>query len=142
MTERCVKYGFLFIALTFLAFFVYEIINKNNKHIHPFQYSLIGVSMLVFYLLLLSISEFIDFSYAYLTAAIMTIGLISFYTYFVLTNKEDKKISSCYRGYFRSYLFILIHNNKFGRIIASSRKFWFILRHYCSYVRHKKCWMV
>ena len=91
MTERCVKYGFLFIALTFLAFFVYEIINKNNKHIHPFQYSLIGVSMLVFYLLLLSISEFIDFSYAYLTAAIMTIGLISFYTYFVLTNKEDKK---------------------------------------------------
>lgn len=130
MTERCVKYGFLFIALTFLAFFVYEIINKNNKHIHPFQYSLIGVSMLVFYLLLLSISEFIDFSYAYLTAAIMTIGLISFYTYFVLTNKEDKKFPLAIGGILGViylYLYITINLEELSLLAGSFGLFFAII---------------
>lgn len=130
MTERCVKYGFLFIALTFLAFFVYEIINKNNKHIHPFQYSLIGVSMLVFYLLLLSMSEFIDFGFAYLIAAFMTIALISFYTYFVLTNKEDKKFPLAIGGILGViylYLYITINLEEFSLLAGSFGLFFTII---------------
>ncbi len=122
MTERCVKYGLLFIALTFLAFFVYEIINKNNKQIHPFQYSLIGISMLVFYLLLLSMSEFISFVYAYLIASLMTIGLISFYTYFVLTNKEDKKFPLTIGGILGIiylYLYVTVNLEEFSLLTGS-----------------------
>ncbi len=122
MAERCVKYGFLFIALTFLAFFVYEIINKNNKHIHPFQYSLVGVSMLVFYLLLLSISEFLNFSTAYLISSLMTISLISAYTYFVLTNKEDKKFPLAIGGILGIiylYLYITINLEEFSLLAGS-----------------------
>jgi len=130
MTERCIKYGFLFIALTFLAFFVYEITNKNNKHIHPFQYSLIGVSMLVFYLLLLSMSEFIDFCFAYSTAALMTICLISGYTYFVLTNKEDKKFPLAIGGILAviySYLYITINMEEFSLLAGSFGLFFTII---------------
>ncbi len=122
MTDRCIKYGFLFIALTFLAFFVYEIINKTNKHIHPFQYSLIGVSMLVFYLLLLSMSEFINFGFSYLIASIMTISLISFYTYFVLVRKEDKKFPLAIAGILTAiyiYLYITVNLKELSLLAGS-----------------------
>ena len=122
MTERCVKYGFLFIALTFLAFFIYEITNKTNKHIHPFQYSLIGVSMLVFYLLLLSMSEFINFGVSYLLASVMTIALISFYTYFVLTKKEDKKFPLAVAGILALiylYLYITVNLEELSLLAGS-----------------------
>ena len=130
MTERCVKYGFLFIALTFLAFIVYEIINKNKRLIHPFQYSLIGISMLVFYLLLLSMSEFINFGFAYLTAAIMTIGLIVSYTYFVLTNKEDKKFPLAIGGILGIiylYLYITINLEELSLLAGSFGLFFTII---------------
>lgn len=130
MAERCVKYGFLFIALTFLAFFVYEIINKNKKRIHPFQYSLIGISMLIFYLLLLSISEFIDFGFAYLIAALMTISLIASYTYFVLTNKEDKKFPLAIGGILGViylYLYITINLEEFSLLAGSFGLFFTII---------------
>lgn len=130
MTERCVKYGFLFLSLTFLAFFVYEIINKKNKAIHPFQYSLIGVSMLIFYLLLLSMSEFISFGFAYLIAAVMTISLISFYTYFVLTNREDKKFPLSIGGILAGvylYLYITVNLEEFSLLVGSFGLFFTII---------------
>lgn len=130
MTERCVKYGFLFIALTFLAFFVYEVINKEKRHIHPFQYSLVGVSMLVFYLLLLSMSEFINFGLAYLISALMTISLISFYTYFVLTNKEDKKFPLSIGGILAAvylYLYVTINLEEFSLLAGSFGLFFTII---------------
>ncbi|MDX1918289.1 MAG: cell envelope integrity protein CreD [Candidatus Caenarcaniphilales bacterium] len=76
---RAAKYGILFISLVFLVFFCFEIIQKLK--IHPFQYILVGQAMTIFYLLLLSFSEFIDFLTAYLIASISTTGLIGAYTY-------------------------------------------------------------
>ncbi|MDE6137974.1 MAG: cell envelope integrity protein CreD, partial [Candidatus Gastranaerophilales bacterium] len=93
MSERSVKYSFLFLALTFLSYFIYEITSKQKKSIHQLQYLMIGISMLIFYLLLVSLSEFIPFAGAYITASIMTIGLISIYTYFVITKKTNLKFS-------------------------------------------------
>lgn len=122
MTERCVKYGFLFIALTFLAFFIYEITNKTNKHIHPFQYSLVGVSMLVFYLLLLSMSEFISFGISYLIASLMTIALISSYTYFVLVKRVDKKFPLAVAGILALiylYLYVTVNLEELSLLAGS-----------------------
>lgn len=122
MTERCVKYGFLFIALTFLAFFIYEITNKTNKHIHPFQYSLVGVSMLVFYLLLLSMSEFINFGISYLIASLMTIALISSYTYFVLVKRVDKKFPLAVAGILALiylYLYVTVNLEELSLLAGS-----------------------
>ncbi|MDP4286286.1 MAG: cell envelope integrity protein CreD, partial [Bacteroidota bacterium] len=74
-TDRCIKYAILFIGLTFSLFFIIELMQK--KPVHPVQYILIGLALIVFYTLLLSISEFITFDSYYLIAAVATILLIS-----------------------------------------------------------------
>lgn len=84
-TARCIKYAILFIGLTFSLFFIVELMQK--KPVHPVQYILIGLALIIFYTLLLSISEFVIFDLAYLISAAATILLISLYAF----------------GHFRSY---------------------------------------
>lgn len=80
--ERAVKYGVLFIALTFAAFFLFEIL--KDLRIHPLQYGLVGLALAVFFLLLISLSEHIRFIFAYLTASVSCVVLISYYLTHVL----------------------------------------------------------
>lgn len=74
---RAVKYGVLFVVLTFAAFFVFE--NLKNLPIHPIQYLLLGLAQAVFFLLLTSLSEHIDFFPAYVASATASIALIGIY---------------------------------------------------------------
>jgi inner membrane protein len=76
--ERSAKYGFLVIGLTFLLFFLFQTLSKIN--IHPFQYLLIGLALVIFYTLLLSISEHSNFTTAYIVSAIATIILITLFS--------------------------------------------------------------
>jgi len=98
MAQRCVKYAFMFLVLTFMAYFVFEITSKDNKKIHPIQYMLIGVAMLIFYLLLTSISEFIPFGFAYTISTLMTVGLIGLYTNYVLLKGKSKTFTYMITG--------------------------------------------
>lgn len=93
MATRALKYSFLFLSLTFLSYFIFEITSKENKRIHPLQYMMMGAAMLIFYLLLVSMSEFIPFGAAYLIAGIMTVALIGAYTYFILTKRQNLKFA-------------------------------------------------
>lgn len=74
---RAVKYGVLFIVLSFTAFFMFE--HLRNLPIHPVQYLLVGLAQAVFFLLLTSLTEHISFSLAYLAAATASITLIGIY---------------------------------------------------------------
>jgi inner membrane protein len=74
---RCTKYALLFIALTFALFYFIEIL--KNTQIHPVQYVLVGLAIVIFFTLLLSISEYIGFDWAYVIAALATITLITTY---------------------------------------------------------------
>ena len=76
-TTRSVKYAYLFIFLTFATVFFVEY--RRQTPIHPVQYLLIGIALLVFYTLLLSFSEHIPFLWSYLIAMLMTIVLITGY---------------------------------------------------------------
>jgi inner membrane protein len=76
-TNRSVKYAILVIGLTFSLFFIIELMQR--KPIHPVQYVLIGLGLVIFYSLLLAISEFLDFDLAYLIASFSTILLIGLY---------------------------------------------------------------
>jgi inner membrane protein len=76
-TMRSVKYAILFIGLTFSLFFIVELMQK--KPLHPVQYVLVGLALVIFYTLLLSLSEFILFDEAYGVAAMATILLITLY---------------------------------------------------------------
>lgn len=84
-TTRSIKYAIMFIALTFLTFFFVEIFNK--KRIHPIQYLLVGFALLVFYTLLLSISEHTDFNIAYSISSLATIILIVLYSMSIFKNR-------------------------------------------------------
>jgi inner membrane protein len=80
--ERSIKYGVLFFVLVFTTFFLFEITARQK--IHPFQYLMVGAALCLFYLLLLSVSEFIGFSWAYLIAAVASTALITWYCRFFL----------------------------------------------------------
>lgn len=83
---RSAKYAILFISLTFMVFFFMETINK--KRIHPIQYILVGLALSIFFVLLLSLSEFIGFNAAYLVGAGLTTLLITIYSSSILTSKK------------------------------------------------------
>jgi inner membrane protein len=77
-TDRAIKYGILFIGLTFAACLLFELATGTRPH--PLQYGLIGLSLCVFYLLLLSFSEQIGFGAAYLASAAAVAGQAATYT--------------------------------------------------------------
>jgi inner membrane protein len=72
--ERSVKYGGLFIAFTFLALFLWE--RLGQRLVHPIQYGLIGLSLSIFYLLLLALAEQVGFAAAYAAAAVAQCALL------------------------------------------------------------------
>ncbi len=82
--DRAVKYGLMFVALTFAAFFLFELLKQLP--IHPVQYTLVGLALALFFLLLVSLSEHISFLSAYLVASACCIVLIGFYLAFALRN--------------------------------------------------------
>jgi len=82
LTDRALKYGFLFVFITFAAFFLFELVKQLR--IHPIQYGFVGLAQAIFFLLLLSLSEHIGFGWAYLSASAVTIGVIALYLCSVL----------------------------------------------------------
>jgi inner membrane protein len=72
---RAIKYGNLFIIMTFLTFFIFEIITKLR--IHEIQYLLVGAALCLFFLMLTAISEWIPFVWAYVFASVPTIAQIT-----------------------------------------------------------------
>ena len=81
---RSTNYAVLFIIITFLTFFFIEVLNR--RRVHPIQYILIGAAIILFYVLLLSISEHKYFDFAYGISALAITGLITMYSYGVLRN--------------------------------------------------------
>lgn len=74
---RAVRYGIMFIGIVFLATLIFEVV--SSKKAHPAQYVLVGLAQCVFYLLLLSLTEFIGFTPAFVIAAVPTIALLAYY---------------------------------------------------------------
>jgi len=75
--ERTSKYGFLFIGLTFAAFLLLELLKRLA--LHPVQYTLVGLALAIFFLLVVALSEHIAFAAAYAIAATACVGLVSAY---------------------------------------------------------------
>lgn len=84
-TLRSVKYAVLCILLTFAAFFIME--TRSQRSVHPFQYGLIGLALILFYTLLLSFSEYVGFNLSYMLASVATIGLIAWFVKGILSSR-------------------------------------------------------
>jgi len=85
LSDRAVKYGILFVLLTFGGFFLFEIVKQMQ--IHPVQYLLVGFCLAVFFLLLVSFSEHMSFGLAYVVSSTACIGLLTYYLAFVLQSR-------------------------------------------------------
>ncbi len=77
VVSRATKYGVLFLGLAFMAVFVLELLSR--KSVHPVQYLFTGISLIFFYVLLLSLSEHIGFALAYIAASLATGTMLSVY---------------------------------------------------------------
>jgi inner membrane protein len=116
-TLRSVKYAVLFILLTFVAFFLFEILSKMK--VHPFQYLLIGFAMSIFYLLLLSISEHLDFSFTYIIASVATIALITGYSSWILRQKKKSLVVAFLLILLYVFLYILLQIEDYALLVGS-----------------------
>ena len=116
-SSRSVKYAILIIALTFMAFFFIEIINR--KKVHPFNYILIGLALCIFYTLLISISEFLSFNQSYLLSTLMTLGLIFLYSKSIFGDKRPATIISLVMLTLYSFIFVIIQLEDTALLIGS-----------------------
>ncbi len=89
---RAVKYAIMFIALTFIAFFFVEVLNRIQ--IHPIQYILVGLSLVLFFSLLISITEHLNFNLAYLISSVSTVLMITLYTKTIFKNTRLTLVQS------------------------------------------------
>jgi inner membrane protein len=114
---RSAKYAFMFIALTFVVFFFVEILTK--KKIHPIQYLLVGIALILFYSLLLSISEQLTFGLAYLIASIAVIGLITLYAYSIFKNKSQTATLTAVLCLLYVFLYVILQLEDIALLIGS-----------------------
>ena len=77
MSDRAIKYGLMFIVLTFVCVGIVELL--SGRRVHPVQYLLVGLALSVFFLLLLSLSEHLPFAAAYALAAAAAVSLLAYY---------------------------------------------------------------
>lgn len=117
MVDRSIKYSILFISLTFLTFFMYEVL--AGLRIHPIQYLLVGLAIALFYLLLLSFAEIIGFLPAYLLAAIVTTALITGYCFSVFDAKKRAFSITILLTALYSYLYLLLQLDQYSLIFGS-----------------------
>jgi inner membrane protein len=120
-TDRALKYGFLFIFLTFAAFFLFEVIRQLQ--IHPIQYGFVGLAQALFFLLLLSLSEHIGFGIAYLIATAATIGVIATYLCSVLKGLKRGLLFGGLLGFLYAALFGLLKSEDHALVAGSALLF-------------------
>jgi len=84
--DRSVKYGFLFIGFTFLAFFMFDVV--GGARVATAEYLLTGAGLVLFFVLLLAFAEVIGFTWAYLLASVAIIGLLTAYSAAVLKSRR------------------------------------------------------
>lgn len=116
-TMRSAKYAVMFIAFTFLAFFLTEVL--SGRIMHPIQYALIGFAVLLFYVLLLSLSEQMVFKYAYLISSLSIILLIAGYTKSILSSFAPAAMISGILAVLFGFMYALLQLEDYVLLIGS-----------------------
>jgi len=121
LVQRSLKYAILFVALAFLVFFVMETVSPQR--LHAIQYALVGSAQVLFYLLLLSLSEHIGFALAYLVGAGATVGLTSLYAMSVLASRMRAAVLLVVLGSLYGLLYVILNAEDYALLIGSALLF-------------------
>lgn len=116
-TMRAVKFALLFIVLTFLVFFIVEIL--SDKRIHPIQYLLVSLALILFYSLLLALSEHLSFILSYSIAALATIILITAYSKTVFKNWKQTFFMGGFLTALYVFLYIVLQQEDMALLLGS-----------------------
>ena len=114
---RTAKYAIMFIVFTFIAFFFSEIMNRVR--VHPIQYLLIGLAIMIFYSLLIAISEHTNFNFAYIVSSISVIGLITGYAKAILKKTKMSIMVGGILAILYGYLFIILQLEDYALLMGS-----------------------
>jgi inner membrane protein len=116
-SDRSIKYAFLFITLTFVVLILLEVMKKLP--IHPIQYSLVGMALLMFYLLLISLSEHIAFALAYGSGAAASTLLLTVYFGAILHNPKLGVMLGTGLSVLYSLLFVILQAEDTALLMGS-----------------------
>jgi inner membrane protein len=116
-TMRTSKYGLMIIILTFLSFFMIELFSK--KVIHPIQYLLVGLALIIFYSILLAISEYILFQYSYLISSLLIIALIGFYAKSIYQSGQISIIITGMLMMFYGFMYVILQLQDYSLLIGN-----------------------
>ena len=116
-SERSVKYGFLFISLTFFTLFLFEVM--TGRPLHPVPYVLTGAALAVFYLVLLALSEYLPFAGAFTVAAGLLVGIVTPYTGAVLGQRRRGYLVGAMMAVTYSLLYVLVSAQHAALLLGS-----------------------
>ena len=116
-TSRMAKYAILFLVFGFTSFFFTEILQKSK--VHPIQYLMIGFAILIFYLLLLSLSEHFGFDLAYLASTGSVVLLIGFYASAILASRTLAFSVSAVFSILYGYLYVILQLESYALLMGS-----------------------
>jgi len=115
--ERTAKYAVLFIGLTFLSFFLMEVMLR--RRVHPVQYLLVGFALCLFYVLLLSLSEHTGFLAAYVVAGAAVVVLVSGYSRAVLRSARLAVLQGGLLALLYAFLYVVLQLEDYALLIGS-----------------------
>lgn len=124
LMERATKYAVLFVGLTFITYFMIEVV--GNLKLHPLQYLLVGLANTLFYLLLLSLSEHVGFDLAYGISALASAALISGYSAAILVRRARAAVMAAILTGLYTFLYLTLKAENFA-LLAGSIGLWIVL---------------
>ncbi|MBT0608825.1 cell envelope integrity protein CreD [Aequorivita echinoideorum] len=116
-SERTAKYGFMVIGLTLLVFLLIQLV--SHIYIHPFQYVMIGLALVMFYTLLISISEHSDFFMAYMVAAAAVLALITIYSRAILNGWKFPMLICASLASLYGFIYVIIQLENYALLVGS-----------------------
>ena len=117
LTDRATKYAVMFVGLTFVAYFLFEVL--GGLRLHPLQYLLVGFGNAIFYLLLLSLAEQIGFTAAYALSAIASAGMITGYSLSILEDRRKTALMLCILTLLYAFLFLTLQAETYAMLGGS-----------------------
>jgi inner membrane protein len=118
LIQRSLKYAILFVALSFLIFFVVEIVSA--RRLHAIQYTLVGAAQVLFYLLILSLAEHIGFAFAYSIGAGATVVLTGLYSLSVLASPLRSAVLTVVLAALYGLLYVILNAEDYALLIGSA----------------------
>ncbi|MDO7843295.1 cell envelope integrity protein CreD [Sphingomonas immobilis] len=115
--NRSVKYGFLFIGFTFMAFLMFDLI--GGARVSPIELGLVGAGLVLFFVMLLAFAEVVGFMLAYVIAAGATIGLLTAYSSAVLGSRLRAGFIAALLTALYGVLYVLLSLEAYSLLIGS-----------------------